>query len=164
MFIMQKAAIAVAALGLTAVPAAAQMAGTTYIAKAGAGDLYEKTSSNIVLQSTQDPKIREFAQMMVSDHSKSTAEVKRAAAAGKLRAAPPKLNPEQSRMVAQLRAAKGADRDRLYVEQQKTAHQQALELHQSYAADGKTASLKTAAAGIVPVVQHHIEMLNGMSM
>lgn len=164
MFIMHKAAIAAAALGLAGAPAMAQMAAPpspTYIMKAGASDLYEKTSSEIVLQSTQDPKVREFAQGMIRDHAKSTADVKAAAMQGKLKVPPPKLNPEQTRMVAQLRAAKGTQRDMLYWEQQKTAHQQALELHQSYAAGGKTPSLKTTAATIVPVVQHHIEMLNG---
>lgn len=162
MFIMHKAAIAAAALGLAAMPAAAQApAGSTYIMKAGASDLYEKTSSEIVLQSTQDPKVREFAQGMIRDHTKSTADIKAAAMQGKLKVPAPKLNAEQTRMVAQLRAARGTARDSLYWEQQKAAHQQALALHESYAEGGKTASLKSAAAEIVPVVQHHIAMLNG---
>lgn len=162
MFIKHKAVIAAAALGFAAMPAAAQApAGSTYIMKAGASDLYEKTSSEIVLQSTQDPKVREFAQGMIRDHSKSTADIKAAAAQGKLKVPPPKLNAEQARMVAQLRAAKGVQRDALYWDQQKVAHQQALALHQSYAEGGKTPSLKAVAANVVPVVQHHIEMLNG---
>ena len=46
-----------------AMPAAAQdMAPAAYVAAAGASDLYEKTSSQLVLQSTNDAKVRAFAQ------------------------------------------------------------------------------------------------------
>ena len=58
--------------------------------------------------------------------------------------------------------ATGTERDALYVTQQKEAHQMALALHQGYAANGTSAPLKAAAAKIAPVVQSHIDMLNGM--
>ncbi|WP_298092051.1 DUF4142 domain-containing protein [uncultured Sphingomonas sp.] len=132
-----------------------------FVAKAGASDLYEKESSQLVLRST-NPKIRTFAQAMIRDHSKSTADVKAAAAKAGVRPAPPKLEPMQADMVAKLRQASGTQRDQLYVQQQKTAHQQALALHQGYAQSGTAAPLKAAAAKIAPVVQHHLEMLNGM--
>lgn len=148
---------------IAAVPATAQVASPgAFVAAAGAGDLYEKTSSQLVLQSTRDPKVRSFAQMMVRDHNQSTAMVKAAAARAGVRSAPPKLMPAQAQMVADLRRASGADRDRAYVTQQRTAHDQALALHQGYAANGTAAPLKAAAAKIAPVVQHHIEMLSSM--
>lgn len=150
---------------LAAAPALAQApapAPATYVAKAGASDLYERTSSQLVLQSTRDAKIRDFATMMVRDHTKSTADVKRAATAARVRVPAAKREPAQARMVAELRRATGAQRDRLYVTQQRTAHQQALALHDGYARNGTAAPLKTVAAATAPVVQHHIEMLQGM--
>lgn len=145
-----------------AVPAAAQMATpspTQYVKKAGAGDLYEKTSSQLVLRTTRDPKVRSFATMMISDHAKSTADVKMAATRAGLKPMPPMLDAAKTRMIANLRAASGTARDRLYWQQQATAHQEALALHQGYAADGTSTPLKAAAAKIAPVVQHHIDML-----
>ncbi|PXA97082.1 hypothetical protein DMC47_15650 [Nostoc sp. 3335mG] len=65
-------------------------------------------------------------------------------------------------MVAELRAKTGVDRDRIYLTQQRTAHQQALALHTGYAQSGTAAPLKTVAAATAPVVRHHIEMLQGM--
>ncbi|MEH3041763.1 MAG: DUF4142 domain-containing protein [Sphingomonas paucimobilis] len=148
---------------LAAAPAFAQApAPATYVAKAGASDLYERTSSQMVLQSTKDAKIRDFATMMLRDHAKSTADVKRAATASRVAVPAPKLEPAQAQMVAELRRATGAQRDRLYVTQQRTAHQQALALHSGYARNGTAAPLKTVAAATAPVVQHHIEMLQGM--
>ncbi|HJT39817.1 MAG TPA: DUF4142 domain-containing protein [Sphingobium sp.] len=63
--------------------------------------------------------------------------------------------------LAALTSAAGPGRDRLYWEQQKAAHVEALALHRDYASTGSSEPLKTAAARIVPVVKHHIDMLNG---
>jgi len=148
---------------LLATPAVAQqMTPDAYVAAAGASDLYEKTSSQMVLQSTKDPKVRSFAQGMIRDHNKSTAMVKSAASKAGVTPKPPVLTPEQNDMVAQLRTATGTARDRAYLTQQQTAHQKALALHQGYASAGTAAPLKTTAGQIAPVVQHHIDMLNGM--
>lgn len=155
--------IAAAAMTLFTLPASAQvMSGPMFVATAGASDLYEKTSSQLVLETTQDPAIRSFATMMVADHAKSTAAVKAAAAKARIKSAPPKLNPAQAEMIAQLRAEPAATRDAAYVAQQKTAHAQALNVHKTYAMEGTVAPLKATAAQIAPVVQHHIDMLKTM--
>jgi len=148
---------------LIAAPAAAQvMAPTEYVATAGASDLYEITSSQTVLESTADPKVRQFAQMMIMHHTKSTADVKAAAAKARVIAPPPVLNPLQTELVAELRAEQGPARDAAYIAQQKSSHGQALNVQKAYAMEGTAAPLKSAAAKIVPVVQSHIAMLMKM--
>ena len=77
-------------------------------------------------------------------------------------AAPPKLNPMQTELIAELKAESGTARDATYIAQQKAAHGQALAVQQAYAMDGTAPALKAAAADIVPVVQHHIDMLKDM--
>lgn len=148
---------------VAAVPSlAAAVSPADYVAKAGASDLYEKTSSQAVLQSTKDPAVRDFANMMITDHSKSTDMVKAAATKSGVTPKPPVLEPKQRAMIDALKAASGTARDELYVTQQKQAHQQALALHKSYGAAGTAAALKATAGQIVPVVQHHISMLNNI--
>ena len=144
-----------------AVMAQAQTPAKTYVMKAGAGDLYETQSSKLELQST-NTKVRDFAQMMVADHAKSTAEVKAAAATSKVAAPPPMLTPAQAELIAQLKAENGPARDAAYVAQQKASHGQALAVQQAYAGGGTAPALRATAAGIVPVVQHHIMMLMKM--
>jgi len=147
----------------TGTPAIAQvMPADKYVATAGASDLYERQSSQVVLETTQNARIKSFATMMIADHGKSTAAVKDAATRSKVTVPPPALTPLQTELVAELRAEKGEARDALYVAQQKSAHGQALAVQKAYAADGKAAALKAAAAEIVPVVEHHIEMLKTM--
>ena len=155
------ALVAAAALMLAGVAHAAPPS-ADFVAKAGAGDLYEKTSSQLVLASTHNASLRRFATEMVKDHSKSTQMVKSAALRSGLHPKPPALDAKQQGLLADLRKAKGADRDHLYLDQQKQAHADALSLMQDYAATGSDAALRKAASQIVPVVKHHIEMLNNI--
>lgn len=153
------------ALALTATVSMAGIAhaipAPEYVKKAGASDLYEITSSKLVVGST-NPKLKRFATMMVTDHNKSTAMVKAAARKSGVRPAPPVLDAKQQADIAALRAARGAERDSLYINQQRIAHQDALALQRDYSTSGDAAPLRAAAGKIVPVVEHHIAMLQGM--
>jgi putative membrane protein len=152
-----------APFALLATPAAAQvMTPNEYVTTAGASDLYERTSSQVVLETTTDPRVRSFAQMMIEHHTKSTADVKAAAAKARVPALEPTLNPLQDELVSELRNEQGAARDAAYIAQQKASHQQALNVQKAYAAEGTAPPLKAAARKIVPVVQSHIAMLMKM--
>jgi putative membrane protein len=151
-----------------AIFAIASMAGTaqaaplsTYVMKAGAGDLYEIMSSKLALQST-NPKVKSFASMMVDNHTKSIAVVKAAATRSGLKPKPLALTAKQKADIAALKASSGADRDALYLTQQKAAHREALALHKNEAAIGSAAPLKSAAKKIVPIVEKHISLLDSM--
>lgn len=80
---------ATTALAMTPTPA--------YLAKAGAGDLYETQSSKLVLQTTKDAKVRAFATKMIADHKQSTDMTVAAAKASGLTVSPPMLDPEQKK-------------------------------------------------------------------
>lgn len=127
----------------------------SYISKAGAGDMWEIESSKALLAKSTNADVKKFAQMMIDDHGKSTAKVKAAAAAAKLTVTSPKLDPDQQKMLDEIKAADAKSIDALYLAHQKAAHDAALALHQGYAAGGDTDSLKKAAAEIVPVVETH---------
>ena len=80
----------------------------------------------------------------------------------RVRVAPPKLMPLQQELITELRAETGPARDAAYVAQQKASHGQALAVQKAYAMEGTAPALKTTAAAIVPVVEHHIMMLKAM--
>ena len=140
----------------TPLAAASTTHASQFVEMAGASDLYEKTSSQMILKTAKDPKVRNFAQMKVDDHSKTTMQVTAAAKSDGLKPMPPKLMPEQSKMLADLKAAKPADRERVYISQQVMAHEQALALHSTFAKSGDKPALRKAARGAVPVVQGHL--------
>jgi putative membrane protein len=67
------------------------------------------------------------------------------------------LEPAQRTMLRQLERARDGDFDRMYLNQQIPAHQQALTLHRNYARTGEGRALRQTARGIVPVVQTHLD-------
>lgn len=147
------------AAAIAAVPVAAMaMPASEYVMKAGAGDQYEIQSSKLVMKSTADPHVKQFADMMVRDHMKSTNIVKAAAMKDGMRPGAPMLDADGQQMMSDLMAAKGPDRDKLYWRQQAMAHDKALALHKDESMNGMGA-LKGAANQIVPVVQQHEQML-----
>lgn len=127
-----------------------------YIAKAGAGDLWEIESSKAVLAKTARDDVKAFAQMMIDDHVKSTAKVKAAAAAASIEVPPPMLDADQQRTLDEIKNADAASVDAVYLRHQQAAHDGALALHRAYAINGDTDSLKKAAGEIAPVVEQHI--------
>ncbi len=135
----------------------------TYLAKAGAADLFEIEASRAVLKTTQDPSVETFAKTMIADHEESTTMLKRAAKAAGIAAPAPHLMPDQQQSLDAIKAAKGKDADHVYQGAQRDAHAAALALHKNYAANGDTPQLKIVAGKIVPVVEHHIAMLDKMS-
>ena len=156
--------VAAAAVAATAPLAAAPTTmAPDFVKQAGAGDLFEKTSSETVLKTAKTAKVRDFANMMIKDHTKSTADVKAAAMADGMKPGAPKMMPEQAKMVADLKAAKPADREKLYVQQQVTAHQKTLDLMQTYADGGDKPHLKGVAGKIVPVVQTHLTEVKSLA-
>jgi len=132
---------------------------TTYLAKAGAGDLFEIESSRAIADKTANADIKAFAQMMIEDHTKSTARLKTAAREAGITVPAPALEPAQQQALDGIKAATGTAADSAYLDAQRTGHTEALALHSGYAVGGDTDQLKTAANEIAPVVQHHIDEL-----
>ena len=135
-----------------------------YVTAAGQSDKFEVTEGKLAETMGSSGKVRAFGHKMVADHTKSTKQVMKAAMmSGLPKMPPPALRPDQQDMVAQLKAASGPAFDQLYVQQQMQSHQQALMVQQNYAKHGSKKALKMTAAKIVPVVEEHISMLQGMS-
>jgi putative membrane protein len=127
-----------------------------YVTQAAASDLYEIQSSQIAQSKAQRPEVREFAQMLITHHTQTTAALTAAARASGMTPPPPALTPMHREMIEQLQTAAAAGFDELYLGQQVPAHEMALALHQTYASDGDTPALRTAATAAVPIIQQHL--------
>ena len=155
--------LATAAFALTAVAASAiPLPAKTYVMKAGASDLFEIEASKLETGSS-NPQIADFAQKMITDHTKSTADVMAAAQADGVTAPPPMLTPKQKSMIDELKRTSGKNRDTVYEKQQIQAHLMTLAFQKEYAMSGDKPNLKAAAGNIVPVVQSHLDMIKSMS-
>lgn len=148
------AAPAAATLPTPPQSAAARQA-DAFLFHAGAGDIFEITSSTMIIQKSRNADVRAFATMLIGDHTNMTNTALATAKSAGLMPAPPELSPTQKAMIAQL-GASGAALDRTYLQQQMTAHQQALALMRGYASSGDTPALRQVAAGAIPVIEGHI--------
>ncbi|WP_347303212.1 DUF4142 domain-containing protein [Croceibacterium sp. TMG7-5b_MA50] len=179
--IVALAALSLAACGSAEEPAASPTAATgmaetspttsngtatdaeSYATMAGASDLFEIQSSQLALEKSQNAGVREFAQMMIDHHRKTTEQVTTAAREAGMTPAAPQLTSMQRDNMTGLQAASGADFDRIYLEQQRQAHQMALALHQEYAQDGDTPQLQEVARTAVPIIQQHMEQAQALT-
>jgi putative membrane protein len=128
-------------------------------------DMYEIAAGKLAQTMATKDGNKKFGTMLVTDHTKSSAMLKTAAAAASPKVTLPTTMPaELQTKIDALKAAKGADFDKLFVEQQKDGHAKALDALKSYAASGDQPSLKKFATDATPVVQSHLDALNAMKM
>jgi putative membrane protein len=136
-----------------------------YMAQAASADQFEIQSGQLALQASQNPAVRNFANMIIADHTRSTQMIASSAAAARLQPPPPTILPPQQAMLDQLRSAgTGYGFDQVFQQEQIQAHQQALALHQNYATSGDVPGLRTTAAQIVPVVQNHLSIAQSLQL
>lgn len=147
---------------MAATPAAAT-GGQAFANAAAASDAFEIETSKLAATNAQAGGVKSFAQRMVEAHTESTAGLKTAAAAATPPITPdPAMTPEQTAQLTALRAATGAEFDRLYIEAQRDAHTKTLETLRAYAASGDVPSLKTFAGELAPKVAAHLNMANAL--
>ena len=134
-----------------------------FAAAVAATDLYEIESARLAADKARDAEVKSLARHIRTDHEKSTAELKSAASAANV-TVNPALDAEKQAMLERLRAASGAEFDRLFIEQQKAAHEKALSLLQSYSNGGDNEALKAFATKTAAVVKGHLDHANRIKL
>ena len=135
-----------------------------FLAQAASANQFEIESSQLALQASQNAAVRNYANLLISDHTRLGQQVTAAAAAGGVPMPPPGLLPAQQSALAQLQAAgTGPNFDMAYRQAQIDAHNQAIGLMQNYSASGDVPALRSAAGSAIPMMQMHLQqaqMLN----
>jgi putative membrane protein len=144
----------------------APMTGTPpadYVMRAADSDMYEIQSSKLALARSKRADVKDYARMMIRDHTTTTNSLKAGVKRSKSPKPPMKLSAENAALVAQLRGTGPADFDRVYLEQQTMSHQKAWALHKGFATDGTDPALMQVAASAVPIVEGHLAQVKQMS-
>ncbi|MFC3067743.1 DUF4142 domain-containing protein [Phenylobacterium soli] len=143
-----------AAVGTTSAATMGARDTGAFVSNAAQSDMYEIQAAKMAEQRSKNPEVKAFAKMMVSDHTKLSNEMKPLiTAAGQT--PPADLDQRRKGFLDNLKAAPDADFDKTYIDQQVSAHDEALTLMQGYAKDGGDAGLKAAAGKAVPIIQKH---------
>ncbi len=128
-----------------------------WVTKAAAGGMAEVEFSKLAAQNATNPKVREYASMMVTDHTKANDELK-ALAMKKNVTLPTAMDDAHQTKYTDMSAKKGADFDKAYMDLMVDDHKKTVDLFQDQAKDGKDMELKNFAAGKVPTLQMHLQM------
>ncbi len=133
-----------------------------FATKAATAGIFEIEESKLALTNTTNPAIQQFAQQMITDHTKAGSELKMAApAAGVTPAeAPMRLDDKHAKMLKALSEKKGQDFDKQYVSDQQKAHKEAVSLFEDYAKDGTNPQLKSFASSTLPTLKAHKDMID----
>jgi putative membrane protein len=145
--------------------AATQMSPQQFALTAGSANKFEVMEGELALAQASDPKLKEFARMMVKDHTVALQELQAAAKAANI-VLPPDiaLDAMHQAKINAIKNRKGAEFDQAYRTDQVQAHQQAMAILDTYATAGGNAALKAWAAKSLPMVRKHLEHLQALGM
>jgi putative membrane protein len=138
----------------TATPMTAQ----AFADAAAATDMTELEAAKLAQTMGKDKAVKDFAAMMIKDHTKASADLKAAAAKATPAVTPAgAMTAEQKADMAALKSA-GDGFDKLYGAKMVAGHEKALEMLKGYAASGDNEALKDFAGKTAPVVSGHLDM------
>jgi len=127
--------------------------------KVAISDLFEIQSSQLATSKNADADTKPFAEKMVSDHQKTSTELKALVDSGKVKVTlPTSLDTEHQKMLDDLKAKNGNEFDRSYDQTQLKAHQDAVALFEAYSKTGDNPELKSWAATTLPHLKEHLSM------
>ncbi|HVI27467.1 DUF4142 domain-containing protein [Hansschlegelia sp.] len=130
-----------------------------FVTQAASSDMFEIQSSEAAKSQDVDPKIKDFANQMVEAHNKTTSELKSMVEGGKVKATlPTEMASSQKSMLDDLNGRKGSDFGDQYVDDQVSAHKDAVSLFERYSEGGDDPALKEWAGKTLPELKHHLEM------
>jgi putative membrane protein len=133
----------------------------TFVEKAALTDMFEIESAKIAQERSKVQPVRDFARMMIEDHTATTAELgPLASAAGVM--PPTALDEDHMKKLDELRTAKVEDFDDKYIDQQTAAHSDALGLMKDYAETGKDPAIQAFASKVALKVDEHLQKVKAL--
>jgi putative membrane protein len=128
-----------------------------FIKEAAMSDMLEIEAAKVA-QQKGDADDEKFADMMITDHTKTSTELKGLTPADLKGAIPASLDSSHQKKLDKLRETKPEDFASEYDSMQVSAHKDAVSLFERYAKGGDNAGLKDWAGKTLPALQHHLDM------
>ncbi|MFL6417525.1 MAG: DUF4142 domain-containing protein [Bryobacteraceae bacterium] len=133
-----------------------------FVKDAALGGLTEVELGKVAAQKASDPKVKDFAQKMVDDHTKANDQLKQAAAKSNIQI-PGSLDSKHQSRIDKLSKLSGEDFDKAYIKDQLKDHQTDVREFTEEAQNGSDPNVKAFASSTVPILQHHLEMVKDLN-
>jgi len=130
-----------------------------FVKQAAMGDMLEIETGKLAQLKASDPMIKQFGNQLITDHQKTTDELKALAGSGKVKVdLPTAMDSSHQGKLDKLKGLSGADFDKEFEDMQRSAHKDATSLFERYAKGGENNDLKAFASKHLPTLQHHLKM------
>jgi len=134
-----------------------------FMVKAASGGMMEVALGKMAATQASNAEVKDFGQMMVTDHTKANAEMK-ALAATKNVTLPDVIGEEQQKHIDKLSKLKGAEFDREYMSLMVDDHEEDIDHFKKAANDNDyDADVKALASKTVPVLEKHLQHAKGVN-
>jgi putative membrane protein len=154
-------ALATPALAQNAPPAGHQSpvsaAAKRFVDTAAMTDMFEIQAGQLAQQKSQTPAYKDFAQMTIDDHTKTTGQIKSMLPQLPGVQPPQQLDATHRAALDKLNGVEGAAFERMYKADQVKGHREAIAMFERYAQRGDNPDLKKWAADTLPTLRQHLQ-------
>ncbi len=130
---------------------------TKFAVKTADNGMLEVKLSELAAKNAAAKNVKDFAKIMVKDHSAAGKELS-AMAAGKGMALPATLGEKNQKTYDDMAKKTGKDFDKAYMDQMVSDHKDAVSDFEGMAKDSKDADVKAWATKTLPALMHHMDM------
>lgn len=129
---------------------------TEFAVKAAEGSLAEINAAEIAQQKAQDQRVKDFAAMIIEDHTKASEELK-SIAENKNIILPNAPGEKHLEKIADLNEATEAEFDKEFMNLMVNDHQKDVDLFEDAAENSEDPEIKAFAAKTLPTLKGHLE-------
>jgi putative membrane protein len=131
-----------------------------FVPMAAMSDLFEIESGKLAESKSHNNDLKAIGKQLITDHTKSSQELEALSKqAGVTFEKPVKLDEKHQQMLDKLDSADGKAFDEAFKGVQIRAHKEGVALFKSYSDSGDQPDLKQFAAKTLPILEHHLEMI-----
>lgn len=161
---MKRVLSAVCCIALCAVPALAQkkaaaapMTDQQFVDFAGQTDMVEANLGQLAQNVASSQAVKDYGQMLVTDHDKDFSDLNAAAQQANLTAPTAIDTAHNKAMIDPFQKLKGAAFDHKFATDMVAGHTKAIEVYKKEATDAKNPALQSYAQNAIPVLEKHLD-------
>lgn len=128
---------------------------------AAQGGMAEVELGKLAASKATNAEVKQFAQMMVSDHTKANAELKTLAAKKNV-VLPTEMSSSHKSTMEDLNKLTGAEFDKAYVDAMVEDHEDDVELFQDKSEDSSDPDVKAFATKTLPTLKKHLDTIKAI--
>ncbi len=127
-----------------------------FVTKAASGGMLEVQLGQLAQQNSKSHRVKDFGNMMVTDHSKANDELKSLAASNNITVSPTLL-PDHQKHLDMMSKMKGAGFDKHYMDMMVSDHKEDIDEFKKEANNSNNDAFKSFASKTLPTLQKHLD-------